>query len=147
MASTGASCLPYVMPVVVGILRADSELLELLNGPGPDKIFTLAPPNVTRPYLWLLSGAEAPQNTMGRYGRVAQIELVAVSGFSGTEDVDRVIGRAMTLLDRSQQELTFPGYGTGRMQWTQSDRSVLTQGLYDNQPEFQRRALFTVSAG
>lgn len=145
MATTAASCLPALMPVAVSRLKADAAVSELLGGA---KVYTLAPKNVTRPYLWLLSGGEAPDNQMGRtFRRVAELYVVAVSSFEGTEQIDAVISRVMELLDAPGEDLVLPGYGSARLQWARTEPSILAEGFYDGQPEFQRRAVFTVNAG
>lgn len=142
MATTAASCLPAAIKAIAAALKADATLLTLLGDQA--KVYSRAPDNVTRPYLWILSGAEDPQNAMKTFGRVGQVEVVAVSGYEGTEEADALVSRAMEVLDN--QRLTLDGYGSGHVDWLLTRASELAPSIFDGLMEFQRRAIFVVTA-
>ena len=50
----------------------------------------------------------------------------------------------MVLLDNVA--LVLEDYGTGRADWDNTRASELVQSYFDGQPEFQRRAIFTITA-
>lgn len=142
MALTAASCLPAAVQAVIGLLQADAALVAAIGA--AESISTRPADNLAPPYLWVLSGQEDrdPAGTMKTYSRVGTIEVLAVSQYEGTAEVDLIVSRVMQLLDNVS--LTLPGYGTGRFEWVRNERLVVER--INNVVMFERNAIFRVTA-
>lgn len=141
MASTPASCLPGAIKAIVSILRADAALASLLGGQA--RIYTRAPDGQAPPYVWALSGEEVPDNQLRTYGKRATIDLLVVSRYEGTEELDAITSRVMELLD-NRQGVELPGYGTGRFEWIRNDRPAVED--VNGEPYFERLCVVGVQA-
>lgn len=140
MADTPRSCFPGAIQAVVARLAADATLTGLLGTP---KVYSRPPQGIAPPYVWVLSGEEVPNNEIGRtFGRRATLDLLVVSRYEGTEELDAIASRLMELLDNERLEL--PGYGFGRFEFVRLDRPVVED--LNNERLFERLCVFGVTA-
>ena len=147
MATTAASCLPAAATVVIQALKADAALVAAL---GQDIIETLPPENAAPPYVIVLTGRERPNNTLGGtfgsggFGRIGTLNVIVVSRYLGTKEVDLLASRIMQVLDNTEHDLDPAGYpGNGRLTWLETDE--LTVETVNNEVYFERRLLFEMT--
>lgn len=95
---TGAA-LPTVVNAAVDALAADSTLTTLL---GAAKVYTFVPDNTTAPYVWVVGGREVPWavsfGTMDDPGREVEVLVDVISAYRGTNQVDTIVSRVVTVL-------------------------------------------------
>lgn len=139
MADTPRSCLPGAVQAIVAQLAGDATLVGLLGGA---RVFTRAPKGQAPPYVWVLSGGEEPDNELKGYGRRATFDLLVVSRYEGTEEIDVLSSRLMELLDNVR--LALPGYGNGRFEFVRLEAPIVEE--VNNEPQFQRLCVFGVTA-
>lgn len=93
------SRIPDVVNAAVDALKADATLIgaSLLNG---SKVYTHVPENAVAPWLVVLGGQETPwaESQNDDDDRECQVDVVAVSKYRGTTQVDAIISRAIDVL-------------------------------------------------
>jgi hypothetical protein len=92
-------------------LKADATLIgpTLLDG---DKVYGAVPEDTIPPYVWVLSGDEVPWADSFRSHDAKQVDLdvVAISKYRGTKEVDDIISRVMQVLDTRSTWTGVSGY-------------------------------------
>jgi hypothetical protein len=105
------SRIPDVFDAALEALKADATLIgsTLLNGA---KVYGAVPEDTIPPYVWVLSGDEVPWAEAFRSHdpRQVDIDIVAISKYRGTKQVDDIISRAMAVLDTAATWAGVSGY-------------------------------------
>lgn len=93
------SALPTVINAAVDALVADSTLTGLL---GTAKVYTFVPDNTVAPYVWVVGGREVPWGVAfggaAQTGREVEVLVDVVSAYRGTNQVDTICSRVLTVL-------------------------------------------------
>lgn len=92
------SARPALTAATIAALSVDASLLALLGGTA--KVYVNVPNDTPAPYLWVLSGAEAPmpQTMAAVRRRVVGVSIAAVSAHRGTSEVDALLSRVIEVL-------------------------------------------------
>jgi hypothetical protein len=105
------SRVPDVLNAAVDALKVDATLIGvgLLNGA---KVYSSVPEDTASPYVWVLGGDEAPWAEVFRSQDARQVDLdiVAISNYRGTKQVDDIISRVMEVLDTAATWSGVSGY-------------------------------------
>jgi hypothetical protein len=105
------SRIPDVFNAAVDALKADATLIgaSLLNGA---KVYGVVPEDTAPPYLWILGGREViwAEAFNSDDGREVDVDVVAISKYRGTKEVDDVISRVMEVLDMAATWTGVVGY-------------------------------------
>jgi hypothetical protein len=107
------SRIPDVFNAALDALKTDATLIgpTLLDG---DKVYGAVPEDTVPPYVWVLSGDEVPwaESFRSQDPRQVDIDVIVISKYRGTAEVDDIISRAMAVLDTAATWAGVSGYAS-----------------------------------
>ena len=105
------SALADVVNAAVDALAADATLISLLGGA---KCYTNVPDNTAPPYCWVTGGREVPWavafGQIDDPGREVEVLVDVVSAYRGTNQLDTIVGRIVTVLGTATTWTAVPGF-------------------------------------
>lgn len=105
------SALPDVVNAAVDALAGDATLTTLL---GAAKCYTNVPDNTAPPYCWVTGGRESPWAvTFGAIddpGREVEVLVDVVSAYRGTNQLDTIVSRVITVLGTASTWTSVTGF-------------------------------------
>lgn len=131
-----------VTNAAIDALGADGTLTTLL---GTSKVYSFVPEDTAAPYVVVLGGREDPwvESTSDVSGRAVDVEVVAVSTYRGTKQVDEIIDQCLTTLTADAAWSSLTEYAG--VLFVVNERP--TMELVDGRIWYQRRATVRVFLG
>lgn len=117
MGTARTSPIEQVLTGVVSALKASGAVTALVPAA---RIYNNVPQDTTYPYLEVTSPTDRREDTFGRFGAIALVDVKAVSQFFGDREASRILDAVITALDLTTPTLT--GHATLGLAWDSSDR-------------------------
>jgi hypothetical protein len=116
MGSARTSPIEQDLTGVVTTLKATSAVTALVS----TRIYNNVPQDTTYPYIEVTSPTDRAEDTCGRFGALALVDVKAVSQSFGDREAARILNACITALNFVAPALT--GHATLGLTWESNDR-------------------------
>lgn len=116
MGTARTSPVEDILTAVVTTLKAASAVTTLATG----GIFNNVPQQTAYPYIVVTSPTDRREDTMGRFGDAALVDVKAVSQAKGDQEASRILDACITALDFQQPAMS--NHVALGLAWESTDR-------------------------